>query len=115
MQRRPTNFQHFVVGLRCTRSHPTPHFPTFRTASESALQIVRCYRTICTIPTKSLVKTPKLHFRDTGPCAFLMGIVSRGHVMNSPLAGGLWESMVGGDDTIHGFANHLNSRLNVQI
>ena len=48
-------------------------------------------------PTKSLVKTPKLHFRDTGLCAFLMGIVSRGDLMDSPLAGGLWESMVCGE------------------
>ncbi len=47
--------------------------------------------------TKSLVKTPKLHFRDTGLCAFLMGIVSRGDLLDSPLAGGLWESMVCGE------------------
>jgi predicted AAA+ superfamily ATPase len=43
------------------------------------------------------VKTPKLHFRDTGLCAFLMGIVSRGDLLDSPLAGGLWESMVCGE------------------
>ena len=48
-------------------------------------------------PTKSLVKTPKLHFRDTGLCSFLMGIVSRGDLLDSPLAGGLWESMVCGE------------------
>ena len=48
-------------------------------------------------PTKSLVKTPKLHFRDTGLCAFLMGIVSRGDLLDSPLAGGLWESLVCGE------------------
>ena len=47
--------------------------------------------------TKSLVKTPKLHFRDTGLCAFLMGIVSRGDLMDSPIAGSLWESMVCGE------------------
>ena len=47
--------------------------------------------------TKSLVKTPKLHFRDTGLAAFLMGIVSRGDLLDSPLAGGLWESMVCGE------------------
>lgn len=46
---------------------------------------------------KSLVKTPKLHFRDTGLCAFLMGIVSRDDLMGSPLAGALWESMVCGE------------------
>jgi predicted AAA+ superfamily ATPase len=48
-------------------------------------------------PAKSLVKTPKLHFRDTGLCAFLMGIVSRDDLMGSPLAGALWESMVCGE------------------
>lgn len=47
--------------------------------------------------TKSLVKTPKLHFRDTGLCAFLMGIVTRDDLTNSPLAGSLWESMVCGE------------------
>lgn len=47
--------------------------------------------------TKSLVKTPKLHFRDTGLCAFLMGIVTRDDLMGSPLAGALWESMVCGE------------------
>jgi hypothetical protein len=48
-------------------------------------------------PTKTLVKTPKLHFRDTGLCAFLMGIVSRSDLLGSPLAGALWESMVCGE------------------
>ena len=47
--------------------------------------------------TKSLVKTPKLHFQDTGLCAFLMGIVSRADLMGSPLGGALWESMVFGE------------------
>ncbi len=47
--------------------------------------------------TKSLVKTPKLHFRDTGLCAFLMGIVSRGDLLDSPLVGRLWVSMVYGE------------------
>ena len=46
---------------------------------------------------KSLVKTPKLHFRDTGLCAFLMGIVSRDDLADSPFAGPLWESMVCGE------------------
>jgi uncharacterized protein len=47
--------------------------------------------------TKSLVKTPKLHFHDTGLCAFLMGIVTRSDLLDSPLAGALWESMVCGE------------------
>jgi len=47
--------------------------------------------------TKSLVKTPKLHFQDTGLCAFFMGIVTRDDLMDSPLAGALWESMVCGE------------------
>ena len=49
--------------------------------------------------TKSLVKTPKLHFRDTGLCAFLMGIASRDGLLDSPLAGALWESLVCGELT----------------
>ena len=47
--------------------------------------------------TKSLVRAPKLHFRDTGLCAFLMGIVSRDDLIDSPLAGPLWESTVCGE------------------
>ena len=43
------------------------------------------------------MKTPKLHFRDTGLCAFLMGIVSRDDLADSPFAGPLWESMVCGE------------------
>ena len=44
--------------------------------------------------TKSLVKSPKLHFQDTGLCGFLMGITSADDVPGSPLAGALWETMV---------------------
>ena len=47
--------------------------------------------------TKSLVKTPKLHFRDTGLCSFLVGVVTREDLLSSPLAGALWESMVCGE------------------
>lgn len=44
--------------------------------------------------TKSLVKTPKLHFNDSGLCAFLMGMHDREDLMTSPLAGALWETTV---------------------
>ena len=44
--------------------------------------------------TKALVKTPKLHFHDTGLCAFLMGLDSAAELRESPLAGALWETMV---------------------
>jgi predicted AAA+ superfamily ATPase len=44
--------------------------------------------------TKSLVKSPKLHFQDSGLCAFLMGIRSVDDLAGSPLAGTLWETMV---------------------
>lgn len=47
--------------------------------------------------TKSLVKTPKLHVRDSGLCAFLMGMAGPGDLSESPLAGSLWESMVCGE------------------
>jgi predicted AAA+ superfamily ATPase len=44
--------------------------------------------------TKSLVKSPKLHFQDSGLCAFLMGMNSVADLHDSPLVGGLWETMV---------------------
>jgi len=44
--------------------------------------------------TKSLVKTPKLHFLDTGLCAFLMGIRTADDLYDSPLTGALWETGV---------------------
>jgi predicted AAA+ superfamily ATPase len=44
--------------------------------------------------TKTLVKTPKLHFHDTGLCAFLMGLDSVADLRQSPLAGSLWETLV---------------------
>ena len=48
--------------------------------------------------TKSLVKAPKLHFCDVGLCAFLMGLVNRNDLLNSPLAGGAQrETMVCGE------------------
>lgn len=44
--------------------------------------------------TKSLVKTPKLHFNDSGLCAFLMGMHTFDDMLSSPLAGALWETCV---------------------
>lgn len=44
--------------------------------------------------TKSLVKTPKLHFNDSGLCAFLMGMQTSGDLFTTPLAGALWETAV---------------------
>lgn len=44
--------------------------------------------------TKSLVKTPKLHFNDCGLCAFLMGMQNLDDLFSSPLAGALWETCV---------------------
>lgn len=44
--------------------------------------------------TKSLVKSPKLHFQDSGLCAFLMGMNSVSDLHDSPLVGALWETMV---------------------
>ena len=44
--------------------------------------------------TKSLVKAPKLHFLDTGLCAFLMGMQAMSDLHGSPLAGALWETAV---------------------
>lgn len=44
--------------------------------------------------TKSLVKTPKLHFNDSGLCAFLMGMQDLDDLLCSPMAGALWETCV---------------------
>ena len=44
--------------------------------------------------TKTLVKSPKLHFQDSGLCAFLMGMHSMADLHDSPLVGALWETMV---------------------
>lgn len=44
--------------------------------------------------TKSLVKSPKLHFLDSGLCAFLMGMSRREDLYESPLNGALWETAV---------------------
>jgi predicted AAA+ superfamily ATPase len=47
--------------------------------------------------TKTLVKTPKLHFMDTGLCAFLMGIPNENALLDSPFAPALWETAVFGE------------------
>jgi len=44
--------------------------------------------------TKSLVKSSKLHFLDTGLCAFLMGMTKMEDLYESPLTGALWETAV---------------------
>jgi len=44
--------------------------------------------------TKSLVKSPKLHFLDTGLCAFLTGMTTLEDLYDSPLGGALWETAV---------------------
>lgn len=44
--------------------------------------------------TKSLVKSPKLYFADSGLCAFLMGIEDGRELLRAPLGGALWETMV---------------------
>lgn len=44
--------------------------------------------------TKSLVKSPKLYFCDTGLCCFLMGVTSAGQIKDSPFTGALWETFV---------------------
>jgi hypothetical protein len=44
--------------------------------------------------TKSVVKSPKLYFADSGLCAFLMGIENGQELLRAPLGGALWETMV---------------------
>lgn len=44
--------------------------------------------------TKSLVKSPKLYFSDTGLLCHLLGISNQNEFFKSPLAGALWETFV---------------------
>ncbi|MFN0169201.1 MAG: ATP-binding protein [Bryobacteraceae bacterium] len=44
--------------------------------------------------TKSLVKSPKLYFCDTGLLATLLDIRNREELLRSPLIGGIWETLV---------------------
>jgi predicted AAA+ superfamily ATPase len=46
---------------------------------------------------KSLVKTPKVYVRDSGLCAFLVGIRGAHDLSASPLSGALWETLVFGE------------------
>ncbi len=47
--------------------------------------------------TKTLVETPKLHFCDSGLCAFLMGMQTLDNLYTSPLNGALWETPIFSD------------------
>lgn len=44
--------------------------------------------------TKSMVKSPKLHFRDTGLLCFLLNMTSVDDLRRSPLLGAVWETFV---------------------
>lgn len=56
--------------------------------------IVACLEPWFSNATKSLVKSPKIHFLDTGLCAFLMGMNTLDDLYASPLTGALWETAV---------------------
>lgn len=45
-------------------------------------------------PTKRLIKSPKLYFRDTGLLSFLLGMESPASLVASPLIGPVWETFV---------------------
>jgi predicted AAA+ superfamily ATPase len=45
-------------------------------------------------PTRRLIKTPKLYFRDSGLLCFLLGLESAGSLPSSPLLGPIWETFV---------------------
>ncbi len=47
--------------------------------------------------TKSLVKSPKLYAADSGLCCFLAGIRSATDLLESPMVGSLWETLVFGE------------------
>ncbi len=45
-------------------------------------------------PTRRLIKTPKLYFRDTGLLCFLLAVESPAALASSPFAGAVWETFV---------------------
>lgn len=45
-------------------------------------------------PTRRLIKTPKLYFRDTGLLCFLLGLETPAALASSPLSGAVWETFV---------------------
>jgi predicted AAA+ superfamily ATPase len=45
-------------------------------------------------PTRRLIKTPKLYFRDTGLLCFLLGIETSAALASSPFLGPIWETFV---------------------
>lgn len=45
-------------------------------------------------PTRRLIKTPKLYFRDTGLLCFLLGVEGPEALAGSPLLGAVWETFV---------------------
>lgn len=45
-------------------------------------------------PTRRLIKTPKLYFRDTGLLCFLLGLESPAALASSSLSGAVWETFV---------------------
>ncbi|HKI01831.1 MAG TPA: ATP-binding protein [Thermoanaerobaculia bacterium] len=45
-------------------------------------------------PTRRLIKTPKLYFRDTGLLCFLLGLENPAALAASSLAGAVWETFV---------------------
>jgi uncharacterized protein len=45
-------------------------------------------------PTRRLIKSPKLYFRDTGLLCFLLGLEYPAALASSPLSGAVWETFV---------------------
>jgi hypothetical protein len=45
-------------------------------------------------PTRRLIKTPKLYFRDTGLLCFLLALDGPTDLVSSPLLGPVWETFV---------------------
>ncbi len=45
-------------------------------------------------PTRRMIKTPKLYFRDTGLLCFLLGLENPAALAASPLSGAVWETFV---------------------
>ncbi len=66
--------------------------------------IITLLRPYYTNSTKRLVKTPKMHFMDSGLCAWLAGITTARQLRESPMAGHIVESWVF-SQLLRGYAN----------
>ena len=104
-----TEFRHFLMILAARTAEPVNYSAI---AAESGLTAYKAkilvsllvsYGIIYLLPAyagntlKSLTKTPRMHFTDTGLCCSLLGIEDVDGLIKHPLAGRIFESYVVGE------------------